>query len=142
MMPRIILVVAALIVVVILVRSRNNHPAVKTAPLAGPIGSLEGDRQVLEQLRRAGANLSKPTEVNYYLYFKDREAADSAAAEAGNVELKATVQRAADNSAWLVLVSGNMIPTEAAIHANTTRLLALAHAHGGEYDGWEAALEK
>lgn len=34
----------------------------------GTIGSLEGDRQVLVQLRRAGADLTKFTEVNFYLY--------------------------------------------------------------------------
>jgi hypothetical protein len=32
----------------------------------GEIGCLEGDRQVLAQLRKAGSDLSKPTEINYY----------------------------------------------------------------------------
>ncbi len=47
-----------------------------------------------------------------------------------------------DDSAWLCFVSGQMIPAESAIHAEAVRLLALAQAHGGEYDGWEAAIVK
>lgn len=107
----------------------------RSAAGKGYIGSLEGDRQVLEQLRKAGADLTKLTEVEFYLYFKDRQSADSAAAHAGDGRLVATGRRAGDDSAWLCLVSGNMVPSEAAIHSNATRLLALARAHRGEYDG-------
>lgn len=108
----------------------------------GSIGSLEGDRQVLAELLKAGADLSKATEVNYYLYFQEQHAADSAAAHAGSGPLTATVRRAGDDSAWLCLVSGQMVPTEAAIHAHTLRLVDLAKAYGGEYDGWEAAVTR
>lgn len=108
----------------------------------GEIGSIEADRQVLAQLRKAGADLSKPTEVLYYLYFKERPAADSAAAQVGPGPLSARVQRAADDSAWLCLVSGEMVPSEQAIREYTTRLVALARMYHGEYDGWEAAVQK
>jgi regulator of RNase E activity RraB len=106
----------------------------------GSIGSLEGDRQVLAQLRKAGADLTKTTEVNFYLYFQDRAAAESAAVHAGEGPLVATVRQAADDSTWLCFVSGQMVPAEALIHAHAARLLSLATAHGGEYDGWEAAI--
>ena len=108
----------------------------------GDIGSLEGDRQVLAQLHKAGADLSKPTEVLYYLYFQDRHAADSAATHVGPGPLSATVQRAGDNSAWLCLVRGQMVPSEQAIRQYTTRLVSLAKTYHGEYDGWEAAVQK
>ena len=108
----------------------------------GDIGSLEGDRQVLAQLRKAGADLSRPTEVNYYLYFQERRAAESAASEVGNGPLAATVRRAGDDSAWLCFVSGTMVPSETAIRAYSTRLVEVARRHGGEYDGWEAAIAK
>jgi hypothetical protein len=108
----------------------------------GEIGSLEGDQQVLAQLRKAGADLSKPTEVIYYLYFKDRQAADSAAAHVGVGPLAPSVRRAADDSAWLCLVTGTMVPSQEAIRTYTTRLVALAKTYHGEYDGWEAALTK
>ena len=112
------------------------------AEAKGSIGSLEGDQQVLAELRKAGGDLSKATEVNYYLYFHDRNAADSAAAHAGAGPLVATVRRAGDDSAWLCFVSGTMVPSEAAIRAHTVRLVEIARKYGGEYDGWEAALRK
>lgn len=108
----------------------------------GDIGSLEGDRQVLAQMRKAGADLSKPTEVLYYLYFQDRVSADSAAARVGAGPLLASVRRAADDTAWLCLVTGTMVPSEEAIRSYTTRLVALAKTYHGEYDGWEAAVTK
>ena len=97
---------------------------------------------MLAQLREAGADLSKATEINYYLYFPDRQSADSTAAHVGPGPLKATVRRAADDSAWLCLVTGTMVPTEGAIRAYTTRLVDLARTYHGVYDGWEAALTK
>ena len=108
----------------------------------GDIGSLEGDQQVLTQLREAGADLSKATEVNYYLYFRDRQAADSAAAHVGAGPLAASVRRAADDSAWLCLVTGQMVPSQEAIRTYTKRLFELAKTYRGEYDGWEAAVTK
>jgi regulator of RNase E activity RraB len=104
------------------------------------IGSAEADRQTLNALRDAGSDLTKPTDVNAYLYFEDREAAERAAADANTPEMTATVQRAADDSAWLCLVTGTMVPSETAIRALSIRLLAVASAHSGEYDGWEAAV--
>ena len=142
-MLRILALVALLVLIAIFVRSRSRGFQINRIESGkGDIGSLEGDQQVLEQLRKTGADLTKPTEVNFYLYFKDRQAADSAAAHAGEGPLVATVRRAGDDSAWLCFVSGQMVPSEAAIHAHSVRLLALARAHGGEYDGWEAAVTK
>ena len=141
-MIRIIALLALLILIVALARSRSVAQINRIEATKGSIGSLEGDRQVLAQLSEAGADLSKPTELNFYLYFKDRPSADSAAAHAGAGPLVATVRRAGDDSSWLCLVSGQMVPSEAAIHSHVVRLLALAVAHGGEYDGWEAKVVK
>lgn len=141
-MTRIVMLIALVAGIAFFALMRGGSRMNKIATLKGGIGSIEGDRQVLAELRKAGADLSKPTEVNFYLYFKERRAADSAAAHAGAGPLVATVRRGADDSSWLCLVSGQMIPDETAIHATTVRLLALAKAYGGEYDGWEAAIAK
>jgi hypothetical protein len=110
------------------------------APLPAPIGSLEGDRQTLNALRKAGADLTRPTEVNFYLYFPTQAAAADAAAQAQTPELPARVMPGPDGKAWLCFVSGTMVPTELAIRAASTRLQAVATSLGGEYDGWEAAV--
>lgn len=135
-----ILIVAA--VILLALQSCGGAEMKHIAEGKGSVGSLEGDQQVLAELRKAGGDLAKPTEVNYYLYFHDKRAADTAAAHAGAGPLVATVRRAVDTSAWLCFVSGTMIPSEAAIHAHTVRLVEIARQYGGEYDGWEAALTR
>ena len=138
-----LLIPLAVIVAVVLLRYLRPHPTVtKTDEVAGGVGSLEGDRQVLAQMREAGADLSKPTEINFYLYFNDRATAERAKTEAGDGSLTATVRPGANSDTWLCLVSGTMIPDEATIHAIVVRLLGVAQRHGGDYDGWEAAITK
>lgn len=141
-MLRVVLLLVLVVAIAFIARARRSPDANKIADLKGSIGSLEGDRQVLAQMRKAGADLSKPTEVNFYLYFKERRAADNAAAHAAADPLIATVRPGRDTSSWLCLVSGQMVPDEAAIHAMAVRLLDLAKQYGGEYDGWEAAITK
>ena len=141
-MPRVVLLLVLAAAVALIARTRRTPSANKIAEVKGGIGSLDGDRQVLAQMRKAGANLSKATEVNFYLYFKERRAADSAAAHADVDPLVATVRPGANASSWLCLVSGQMVPDEAAIHTTAIRLLDLAKRFGGEYDGWEAAVTK
>jgi Regulator of ribonuclease activity B len=141
-MRRVVILLALVVPIALIARSRGRSNPDKIADVKGGIGSLEGDRQVLAQMRKGGADLSKATEVNFYLYFKDQPTADSAAAHAGAGPLAATVRRGADPSSWLCFVTGRMVPNEAAIHAMAVRFLALAKQYGGEYDGWEAAITK
>jgi hypothetical protein len=67
-MLRIVATVAILILVFAYMRTRGANEMNRLEAGMGTIGSLEGDRQVLVQLRRAGADLTKPTEVNFYPY--------------------------------------------------------------------------
>jgi hypothetical protein len=106
------------------------------------IGSLEADRQTLEALRNAGADLSKPTHVLYYLYFPTQDVAARAQLSGTTPELPATVRPAASGGGWLVLFEGSLVPSESTIHGHTKRLSALAGSLGGEYDGWEAKITR
>jgi hypothetical protein len=141
-MIRILVLVAVIAAFLVLVEIRRGKQTSHIDNATAPIGSLEADQQTLRALRDAGADLTKPTQVNFYLYFSDRVKADAAAAEATTRELPASVKRGADDSSWLCLVSGRMVPTESAIRQVSTRLQAVATTHGGEYDGWEAAVTK
>jgi hypothetical protein len=139
---RLLLVAISVLVFLGVLRTLQRKYVRPTAVLRAPIGSLEADRQTLTALREAGADLTKLTEVNFYLYFPTQAAAADAAAQAQTPELPARVVRAADGKAWLCFVSGTMVPTESAIHAASARLQAVATALGGDYDGWEAAVSK
>lgn len=139
---RLLLVAISALVFLGVLRALRRTHARPNAALQAPIGSLEADRQTLGALHEAGADLTKATEVNFYLYFPTEAAAADAAAQAQTPELPARVVPAADGKAWLCFVSGTMVPTEPAIHAASARLLAVATALGGDYDGWEAAVSQ
>ena len=139
---RILFVVVSTLVFLAVLAAFRRRKATAVDPLQAPIGSPEADRQTLDALRNAGADLTRPTEVNFYLYFPTQAAATNAAAQAQTPELPARVMPGADGKAWLCFVSGTMVPTELAIRAASTRLQAVATALGGEYDGWEAAIAK
>ena len=137
-----ILVAATLVLVAAARRARRNKARRDGVleELRAPIGSPEADRQTLRALREAGADLAKATEVNYYMYFPSREAADLAATEVSTSDFSAVVREGAQGDAWLCLATARMVPSESAILACSARFLGIAQALGGEYDGWEAAV--
>jgi hypothetical protein len=118
-------------------RRRRSSTATLIRPVA--VGTAEGDRATLEALRDAGADLARPTEVNFYLYFPTREAATRAASEVEMPEMEASVDpSASSDGTWCLFLTGTMVPREATIRAAAVHLEALARRHGGDYDGWEA----
>ena len=112
----------------------------------------EGDRQVLALLLEHGADLTKPTHIVHYLYFPSSEAAEIAEAE-----LKSTgftnirINRSPPANFWERIVGSktfsfiaeqNAVPSEERVFRTTEKLNALAEQLDGEYDGWEAAIQK
>ena len=138
----VVLAVLAVVALLALVRYGRRSAARPgtTARLRAPVGSPEADAQTLRALRDAGADLAKPTEVHYYLYFPTRAAAERAAAAARTPEVATAVREGAEGTTWLCLATAHMVPSDSAIRAATTRLQALAESLGGTYDGWEAAV--
>jgi len=112
----------------------------------------DGDRQVLAALASHGSNLTKPAHTIHFLYFKSLASAQTAAAElqkAGYQNLR--VHRAPPKSLWQrffgpheysCIAETHAVPSEANVFATTDRMTLLAQKLGGEYDGWEASVEK
>lgn len=94
------------------------------------------DGQVLKQLIAAGSDLSKPHDVEFFLYFSDEERASRAYGELTADGFAGKVDRAAKGSQWLCFVSKRIIPSHPAMVALRRRMEDLAKAGGGEYDGW------
>lgn len=115
------------------------------AALLGRTADNDGkdpDRQVLHQLRAAGANLEKPTHVRFYVYAPDEEGARRIAAACADAVLTPDVRPAAHGTGWLCLLQGSMVPAHEVLKDYRARFEASARAEGGEYDGWEAAVTK
>jgi hypothetical protein len=105
----------------------------------------ELDQQVLDQLREAGSDLSKPHDLEFFLYFPNQEAAGIAAERiitSGAGGFTAEVKQAPQGDAWMCYVTRKMVPEGAKIALIGERFRTLAQELGGEYDGWETSLVK
>ena len=100
------------------------------------------DEAVIIQLQKAGSDLSKPHTINFYIYLPTESAAEQAATRIRQTGFRAEVRRAAKGEDWLCLGTKKVIPELTTIQAITRDLNALAKSLGGDYDGWEAKVEK
>jgi Regulator of ribonuclease activity B len=101
------------------------------------------DRETLDAMKASGADLSKPTEVIFYLYVPSRAAAEKAAAELGRAGYDAELRPPLpDYDEWLCCATLEMVPSVEGIDRSRTTLDALAKRLGGDFDGWEAAITK
>jgi hypothetical protein len=101
-----------------------------------------GDAMILEQLRRAGADLSLPREVIHYLYLPNETAAQTAADRLRPVGFTIEVRPipgAPGPNPWLVQATIEQVLTDDAVATARRLFTQLAVATSGEYDGWEAA---
>ncbi len=109
--------------------------AVQTAP--------DEVQMILDQLRAAGSDLSRPHPMEFYLFFPTEELAHRVAERIADngfrVEVKKTPQ---GRPAWMCYVTKSMVPRHAEIAAIGKRFSAIAQEFGGEYDGWETEVVK
>ena len=94
------------------------------------------DQQVLDQLKKAGSDLSKPHDIEFFLYFLTKESANSAAEEVEGEGATVKVERAADDSAWLCFATKRMVPDHVELVRLRKKFNGIASRLEGEYDGW------
>jgi hypothetical protein len=110
---------------------------------SAPADPGDADRQVLDALRSNGADLRKSTEMLFYLYLPDRAEAEIVAAALREEGFGADVAPPTQGyTMWLCRATTGMVPELGRIRELRRRFTGLAAAHGGEYDGWEAAVTK
>ncbi len=95
--------------------------------------------QLLKKLFRRSAG-GMEQRVSHYLYFKTQQAAASVVAELKHQGFEVEDRENADGKNWLVLAHHDTVVTPSTLEALRVRLTALAAPHGGDYDGWEAAV--
>jgi hypothetical protein len=114
---------------------RSDEPAPK-----------DPDQPVLKQLRKIGANLSKPREVIHFLYFPTQVAAEQASTQLRGEGYAIDVRPAANAdqnppNPWLMEARIRAVVDETTVAPMRARFEQLAEAGSGEYDGWEAAAD-
>lgn len=101
------------------------------------------DRETLDAMKAHGADLSKPTEISFYLYFPAEDDAESAAAELRRSGYEAEVRPPLPNfDEWLCYATREMLPSPEGIDNVRSELESLADKFGGDFDGWEAEIRK
>ena len=100
----------------------------------------EADKLALRQLEGRGADLSLPRHVIHFLLF-ERES--DARAAAGAIDGGSWTTRVdpptATAAEWSVRIDGHRVVGPDTVAAFRAQFEQTAAAHGGEYDGWEAA---
>jgi len=115
---------------------------IATAHVALTQGGSDPDSRVLVQLRKAGSNISKPHEIQFFLYFKTKDSAKRASGLVAKEGCKVAVEPGADHMSWLCDGRKRMVPMLSDLVRLRKRFNAIAKRFGGEYDGWETAVVK
>jgi len=68
------------------------------------------DRSVILQLRKAGSDLSKPHNLEFFVYFPTQSLAEQAALTMRNAEFQVDVSTVAQGDNWLCLATKTMVP--------------------------------
>jgi rhodanese-related sulfurtransferase len=124
--------------------SQNSYENLQSNPKQS---DDQNDQAVLAQLRAKGSDLSKPTDVAFYLYIPARRDADSAAQVLRNSGYTAEVQeplgKLSDGtyeSRYSVVAHIQEVPSMHNLKMNRALYKSLAQRYKGLYDGWEAAI--
>ena len=110
---------------------------------AQPADPRAADQATVDHLRAAGGDLDKVTHVIHYVYLPDEPAARACQAE---LEVSGfgvrTFPPDRDVPAWSLHVDHEMVVSVDSITEAREKLAGAATRHGGDYDGWEAAVTR
>lgn len=123
--------------------SKSRQEPVSLESRAPQTGVKYKDLLVLSQLLQAGAELTAPRHVLYYLYFNDRAAAETAASAATASGYAARIREPIpeDPDHWgVVCERKSYVLSMDIVRDNTDYFEELAAQFGGVYDGWEASV--
>ena len=95
------------------------------------------DARVIENLAAAGSDISKPHNIDFFMFFPSKSKAKAAATEIEQLGYTiASIDRPPGQSQWQIHATRVMAPQLEAMTATTRTLEAVAAKHGGDYDGW------
>jgi regulator of RNase E activity RraB len=108
----------------------------------GFLGKKEDtDEAIFKRLVDAGSDLSKPHNIRFYFYFPSQFAADKAAIRIKKAGFHIKISNA-ERGDWLCLATKKMVPELSKLQYFRTEFGRLFETFGGQYEGWETAVEK
>jgi hypothetical protein len=129
-----VLIVLGLFGVYLMLRGGQRQEAAREA-------APDADAATIEQLARAGSDLTRPHTIEFFLYLPDRAAAEAVATALEPEGYRTELSQEEQATDWLCLATRVMIPDMATLRACRERLTPLAESHQGVYDGWGTEVE-
>ncbi|HWA14951.1 MAG TPA: ribonuclease E inhibitor RraB [Gemmatimonadales bacterium] len=117
----------------------RGNAGVKAAEVQRAIEDPDGT--TLDELARAGSNLTREHLIEFYLYFPERDAAEAAEAVLQAEGFETRIHLNEKEGDWTLLATRRMRPELAPLRAMRDRLTALVDERGGVYDGWGTEVE-
>lgn len=102
--------------------------------------SADPDAATLAELARAGSDLRRTHEMEFFLYLPDREAADAVARQLRTEGFQVELRPGESDGDWLCLASRDMTPELDELRRLRAYLSAVAESREGVYDGWGATV--
>jgi len=111
--------------------------------VAAPVSAAEDFRtEVVQQLRKAGSDVSVDHQFDFYLYVPQEADAIAAAQTLSERGFAVVTRRAARGANWLCVASATFVPDTTKLAEVGKLLSSLALKYKGEFDGWEAQVVK
>jgi hypothetical protein len=104
-------------------------------------GPVDLDAETVQQLAAAGADLSRPHRIEFFLYLPARPEADIVAEILRQEGFTVEVSQDEAGSDWLCLATMTMVPQLEVLQHWRGRLTELAETYQGAYDGWGTEVE-
>ncbi|MGD8486905.1 MAG: ribonuclease E inhibitor RraB [Chloroflexota bacterium] len=126
-----------------LFRRKQEEEPVDLEARSPETGLRYKDIVLMGQLLQQGADLSQPRHALYYLYFASAEAAEAGAAEGRDAGYGCEVRDPLPEypGQWsLVCEREDAVLDIDGVRTADDLFQGIADRHGGEFDGWEAAL--
>jgi hypothetical protein len=96
------------------------------------------DAQRIDQLVKAGGDVSKLYSLEFTLRFPTQKAAERAELQVIGFAFATKIERGRSADQWLLLATKKMYPVESDLSGLRDKLNAIAAGAGGTYEGWKA----
>jgi Regulator of ribonuclease activity B len=125
-----------------LFRKRRDEEPVDMEARSPQLGVKYKDLAVLDQLMKAGADLSQTRHVIFYSYATSEEVARAMRGEAEASGYAATVREPLPDSPgqWCLICETEAVTSPDFVREADDFFQDLADRHAAEYDGWEASV--